>query len=59
MRQGKIEVYKDRKKEWRFRIKAKNGRILAHGEGYKNKLDVHKAIYAIEEVITYVSPTEI
>ena len=32
--------YKDKKGEWRWRLKAANGRILADsGEGYKNLSD--------------------
>ena len=34
----KFEVYKDKKGEFRFRLKAKNGQIIASGEGY-SKLD--------------------
>ena len=34
----KFEVYKDNKGEFRFRLKAKNGQIIATGEGY-SKLD--------------------
>ena len=34
----KFEVYKDQKGEFRFRLKAKNGQIIATGEGY-SKLD--------------------
>ncbi len=34
----KFEVYKDKKGEFRFRLKAKNGQIIASGEGY-TKLD--------------------
>ena len=34
----KFEVYKDKKGEFRFRLKAKNGQIVATGEGY-SKLD--------------------
>ncbi|MBO4310324.1 MAG: DUF1508 domain-containing protein [Lachnospiraceae bacterium] len=34
----KFEVYKDKKGEFRFRLKAKNGQIIATGEGYA-KLD--------------------
>jgi uncharacterized protein YegP (UPF0339 family) len=41
---GKIEIYKDKKKEWRFRFKATNNRILCNSEGYKNKRDCIKAI---------------
>ena len=34
----KFEVYKDKRGEFRFRLKATNGQIIAVGEGY-NKLD--------------------
>ncbi len=34
----KFEVYKDKKGEFRFRLKARNGQIIATGEGY-SKLD--------------------
>lgn len=30
-----FETYVDRKKEFRWRLKAKNGKILASGESYK------------------------
>ena len=34
----KFEVYKDKSKEWRWRLKARNGRKVANsGEGYKRK----------------------
>lgn len=33
-----LEIYKDRKKEWRWRLRARNGKIVADsGEGYKRK----------------------
>jgi len=32
----KFEVYKDTKKELRFRMKAPNGEIILVSEGYKN-----------------------
>ena len=31
----KFEVYKDKSGEFRFRLKAKNGQVIATGEGYK------------------------
>ena len=32
--------YKDHKGEWRWRLKASNGRIIADsGEGYRNELE--------------------
>jgi len=36
----KHEIYKDNAKEWRWRITASNGNIIAAScEGYKNKVD--------------------
>ena len=41
----KFIIYRDKKKEWRWRLKAKNGRILADsGEGYKRKSACEKCI---------------
>ena len=37
MKKGKFEVYKDRKKQWRWRLKASNGRVIAQGESYKSR----------------------
>jgi uncharacterized protein YegP (UPF0339 family) len=40
----KFEVYKDKAKEWRWRLVSTNGRTIADsGEGYKNKGDVETA----------------
>lgn len=37
---ARIEVYHDTKGEWRWRLKATNGKIIADsGEGYINKQD--------------------
>ena len=33
----KFEIYKDKKGEFRFRLKAKNGEIIEVGEGYTTK----------------------
>ena len=33
----KFEVYKDKKGEFRFRLKARNGEVIAVSEGYKAK----------------------
>ncbi len=34
---AKFEVYKDAKGEYRFRLKAANGEVIATGEGYSSK----------------------
>ena len=33
----KFEIYKDKRGEFRFRLKAQNGEIIMTGEGYKSK----------------------
>lgn len=39
-RRPKIEVYADEAGEWRWRVRAGNGRILADsGEGYRRRRD--------------------
>lgn len=38
-------MYQDAANEWRWRLKAANGRIIADsGEGYRNKQDCRDAI---------------
>jgi len=40
MAQPKFEVYKDKKGEWRWRLRASNSKIIADSsEGYKDKKD--------------------
>ena len=34
---GKFEVYQDKRGEFRFRLKAGNGQVIASGEGYRSK----------------------
>ncbi len=43
----KYEVYRDKAGEYRFRLKAKNGEIIATGEGYKSKDGCMKGIDSI------------
>lgn len=45
----KFEVYEDTKKEFRWRLKAGNGQVIATAsEGYKAKADAEKAIESIK-----------
>lgn len=45
----KFDLYRDNKNEWRWRIKASNGKIIGDsGEGYKNRQD---AIDMIKEIV--------
>ena len=45
----KFEIYKDKKGEFRFRLKARNGEIIAAGEGYKTKTSCLKGIESIKK----------
>ena len=45
----KFEVYKDKKGEFRFRLKAGNGEIIATGESYKAKAGCLNGIESIRK----------
>lgn len=34
---GRFELYQDKGGDWRFRLKAGNGEIIATGQGYSSK----------------------
>jgi len=46
---GKFEIYKDKKGEYRFRLKAGNGEIIAESEGYKTKQGCMKGIVSVQK----------
>lgn len=49
---ARYEIYQDVAKEWRWRFKAKNGRIVADSaEGYKNRDDCYHAIDLIRQCV--------
>jgi uncharacterized protein len=45
----KFEIYKDKKNEFRFRLKAGNGEVIAVGESYPKKTSVLKGIASIQK----------
>ncbi|MBR4430960.1 MAG: YegP family protein [Clostridiales bacterium] len=45
----KFEVYKDKKGEFRFRLKAKNGQIIATSEGYSKVDSCLKGIASVKK----------
>ena len=45
---AKFEVYKDAKGEFRFRLKAANGEIVATGESYTSKSGVLNGVDAVK-----------
>lgn len=44
MKSARFEVYQDKKKGWRFRLVAANGRIIAQGESHSRKADAWRAV---------------
>ena len=45
---GTFEIFKDNKGEFRFRLRARNGEIVASGESYPTKALVKKGIAAVQ-----------
>lgn len=46
---GRFELFKDKKKEWRFHLRANNGKIILSSEGYKTKRNAIDGIDSIKE----------
>jgi uncharacterized protein YegP (UPF0339 family) len=46
---GKFELYKDARGEFRFRLKAGNGEIIATSEGYKSKAGALNGIESVQK----------
>ena len=46
---AKFEIFKDSKEEYRFRLKAPNGEIIATSEGYTTKDNCKKGIEAVRK----------
>ena len=45
----KFEMYQDKGGEFRFRLKARNGEIIAVGEGYKTKASCENGIESVKK----------
>jgi hypothetical protein len=45
----KFEVYKDKAGEYRFRLKAGNGQVIAISEGYKSKTSCMNGIESVKK----------
>lgn len=49
MRKPKFEIYRDNKGEFRFRLKAPNGEVIAIGEGYTTKTACMNGIESVKK----------
>lgn len=48
MTKTRFEIYKDQANEWRWRLRAHNGKIIADsGEGYSSKANARRAAKAL------------
>jgi len=45
----KFEVYRDKAGEYRFRLKAGNGQVIATSEGYKSKTSCMNGIESVKK----------
>ena len=45
---SKFELFEDKKKEWRWNLKAANGEIIATSEGYSSKAAAKKGIQSVK-----------
>jgi len=53
MRQAKREIYRDGRREWRWRLRVSNGRIMADGgEGYRRRASVRKAVDRVRAILS-------
>ena len=53
MRTAKLEIYRDAKRQWRWRLRASNGRIVADsGEGYRRKASLLAGIECVRVLIS-------
>ena len=55
----KFELYTDKKGEFRFRLEAKNGQIIATGEGYKAKAGCKNGIESIKKNVVDAKIVEV
>jgi uncharacterized protein YegP (UPF0339 family) len=46
---AKFEIFTDRKKQYRFHLKASNGEVIAASQAYENKAACIKGIKAIQK----------
>ena len=54
----KFELYQDKAGEYRFRLKAKNGEVIATSEGYKTKASCENGIASVKKNAPEAEVTE-
>lgn len=59
MSEGAFEVYQDTNKQWRFRLKAGNGKVICQSEAYTRKHNCYKGIKSVRAVSSYCKIVEL
>ena len=44
-----FNIFQDQKGEWRFRLRARNGKIIASSEGYTSRRGCENGIRSVQE----------
>jgi uncharacterized protein len=56
----KLEIFKDKKNDFRWRLKARNHKIIAEsGEGYKRRAGMEKSLNLVKRIIEVVEEVDI
>lgn len=45
---GKFEIFRDKARQFRWRLRARNGRIVAQSEGYTREFDARRSCKAVQ-----------
>lgn len=56
---GKFELYQDKGGDWRFRLKAGNGEVIATGQGYASKSGAQNGIDSVRRTAADAEVVEI
>ena len=55
---GTFELYQDKGGDYRFRLKAGNGEVIATGQGYSSKAAARKGVEAVQKAAEGASVVE-
>lgn len=56
---GKFEVYEDKGNQYRFRLKASNGEVVAQGESYPTKAGAKEGCEAVQRAASGATIVEV
>jgi len=56
---GKFEIFQGKNKQWFFRLKSPNGKVICQSEGYKAKKSCYKGIAAVRWVSEVARTVEV